>query len=82
MRDLRIRNSVRSTPVPYGSRAYVFINLLDDVVKVIIAPDREYAVRRFNEFRLEQGIDSKGWKQLPLDDDFEVVCQGDVLPRR
>lgn len=82
MRDLRIRNSVRSTPVPFGSRAYVFINLLDNVVKVIIAPDREHAVRRFNEFRLDQGIDIKGWMSLPLDDDFEVICPGDVLPRR
>lgn len=82
MRDLRIRQSVRSTPVPYGSRAYVFVNLLDDVVKVIIAPNQEYAVMRFNEFLIEQGIDRKGWKQFPFDDDFEVICEGDVLPRK
>lgn len=80
MLDLRIRHSIRSTPVPFGCRAYVFINLLDDVVKVILAPDQEYAVRRFNEFLIQQGIDRKGWTQFPFSDDFEVVCEGDVLP--
>lgn len=81
MRDLRIRTSNRSTPVPYGSRAYVFFNFFDDVVKVIIAPNMEYAQRRFLDFLDDQGLDSRGWRDLPFDDDFEVICQGDVLPR-
>lgn len=82
MRDLRIRTSNRPTPVPFGSRAYVFLNVYDDVVKVIIAPNMEYAAQRFREFLLEQGIDTKGWRVVPYDDDFEVICQGDVLPRK
>lgn len=82
MRDLRIRTSNRSTPVPFGSRAYVFLNVFDDVVKVIIAPNMEYANQRFRDFLFEQGIDTKGWRVIPYDDDFEVICQGDVLPRK
>lgn len=82
MRDLRIRTSNRSTPVPFGSRAYVFLNVYDDVVKVIIAPCMQYAVDRFNAFLLQQGLDRMGWRVVPYDDDFEVICQGDVLPRR
>lgn len=82
MRDLRIRTSIRPTPVPFGSRAYVFLNVFDDVAKVIIAPNMDYANKRFREFLLEQGIDTKGWRVIPYVDDFEVICPGDVLPRK
>lgn len=81
--DLRIRNSVRSTPVPYGCRAYTFINLFCHVSMTILSDSPEKALRYFKEYMYEQGVDlDDGWNLNPYVDDFHVVLSGDVLPRK
>lgn len=83
--DLRIRSSVRSTPVPYGCRAYTFINFFEHVSMTILSDSSEKALRYFKDFCIDQGIDldsSSGWCLNPYIDDFHVVLLGDVLPRK
>lgn len=81
--DLRIRNSVRSTPVPHGCRAFTFINLFYHTSMTILSDSPEKALRYFKEYMTEQGVDlNDGWNLQPYVDDFHVVLSGDVLPRK
>lgn len=82
-KDIRIRNANRSTPIPRGCRAFVFYDVYDDQVKVIISDSVERALIRFKFFCYDQGIDyTKGWRLTPFEDDFEVVLSDNLLPRK
>lgn len=81
--DIRIRNANRSTPIPCGCRAFVFYNVYNDCVKVIISDSIERALSRFKSFCYEQGIDyTKGWRLTPFEDNFEVVLADNLLPKK
>lgn len=81
-RNLRIKNSNRSTPIPPTYKSYVFsCNLLDTVdYKVIIAPSRVVAYQRLRDFEYEQGLENLFW-QFVCEDDFEVAYTNDVISK-
>lgn len=83
MKDVRIRSSNRSTPVPRGCRAYCFYYCLGEVFKVIISDSLDRALQYFKLWAEEQGIDlTSGWRLTPFVDDFDVVLADDLLPRK
>lgn len=80
--DLRIRNSVRPTPVPFGCRAYTFVNLFYHTSMTILSDSPDKALHYFKDYMADQGVDlSDGWVMNPYVDDFHVVLVGDVLPK-
>lgn len=85
LKNLRIKSSVRSTPVPYGCRAYTFINFFEHTSITILSDHPESALRYFKDFMIEQGVDysgGSGWCLNPYVDDFHVVLTSDHLPVR
>lgn len=78
-KDLRIRNSNRSTPIPPAYRAYVFrYNALDRFVyKVVVAPSLMIANQRIRDFCTENDLDF--FWEFVCDDDFEVAFSNNVL---
>lgn len=81
-KDIRIRTSLRSTPIPSCARAYVFYDVYNSQVKVVISDSLQRAFDYFNCFCQEQGIDKRGWRLQPFEDDFDVVLANDLLPLR
>lgn len=84
--NLRIKSSVRSTPIPPGCRAYTFVNYFESISMTVISDSWTKADRYFRDFMDDQGIDVSdpkcGWNTNPFVDDFHVVLIGDTLPRR
>lgn len=80
-KDLRIRNSCRSTPVPPNCKAYVFrCNALDDVIiKVIIAPNYIIAYQRLKDWMYENDLSDFFWFKI-AEDDFEIAWSDNILP--
>lgn len=80
-KDMRIRTSIRSTPVPRNYRAFVFRYMALDtyVYKVILAPDFSVAFQRLKDFSVEQGLDAY-WSSV-TDDDFEIVFYNNIISK-
>lgn len=81
-KDIRIRNANRSTPVPRGCRAFVYYDVFNSEVKVIISDCPERADRYFREWVVDQGIDLNCWRSFPFVDDFDVVLADNLLPKK
>ena len=79
--DLRIRNSNKATPIPPAYKAYVFrVETVDSYeLKVIIAPSMIVACQRIKDWEIENDL-SLFWR-LVQEDDFEVACSNNILPR-
>lgn len=83
-KDCRIRNSVRSTPVPVSYRAYIFqysemmLGADNDCYKVILAHSFPAAVQRIKEFCIEQGLEYSSYRYRG-DDDFEIIAPLNML---
>lgn len=80
-KDLRIRNANRSTPIPPTYKAYVFrVETVDSFeFKVILAPSFIIACQRIRDWEIENDI-SLFWRFVQ-EDDFEVACSNNVLPK-
>ena len=79
-KDLRVRNSVRPTPVPRNHKAYIFRwNGVDvPIYKVILAPSLVIAMQRIKDFSTENDIDA--FWVFVSEDDFEVAYSNNVIP--
>lgn len=80
-KDLRIRNSNRSTPIPPAYKAYVFRwqGVDAPVYKVIVAPSLIVAFQRVKDFSIENDLDA--FWQFVCEDDFEVAYSNNVFPK-
>ena len=80
-KDLRIRNANKATSVPPAFKAYIFKYTAVDsyVFKVILAPSFIVANQRIRDFSIENDLDF--FWQFVQEDDFEVACSNNVLPR-
>lgn len=81
-KDIRIRNSARSTLIPLHARAYVFYDVYNSAVKVVVSDSLQRALDFFHCFCQEQGIDKRCWRLQPFSDDFAVVLANDLLPMK
>lgn len=80
-KDLRIRNSQRSTPIPPSYRAYIFSTSAVDypVYKVIVAPSFIVACQRIKDFNIDNDLDF--FWNFVQEDDFEVAYSNNVIPK-
>lgn len=80
-KDLRIRTANKATPIPPTYKAYVFrVDTVDSyVLKVILAPSFIVATQRIKDWEIENDI-SLFWRFVQ-EDDFEVACSNNILPR-